>query len=310
MDIGSEPAVEKPPVQTPIAPLESLVPCDTIFFDSEQSDGEYSCRSLANDVISEDIGCPHESPAFLSSIPSHMKRLCEYKLLSPEMEQHLFAKLNGCKFHIHKIIQLANVLGPSEEQSETLQALESTYYKVRNVLIQSNTRLVMSVAKRYTTKAITFDELLSTGIEALVETIDKFNVLLGFRFSTYMCTILNRKYARYRENYFKSSSRFVTGLDDADLAISEENNLVKPITPEISEELREQLGRINDRASYIIQRRFGLDNVSSATLRELSDELLISKERVRQIEKKALLEIKRSILNSKNNILLSELIGV
>ena len=314
VDLGSDsvllqeyPGIKKSSPRNPIAPLESSVPCGTIFFDSEQSDEEYSCWSLANDVISEDIGCPHESPAFLSSIPNHMKRLCEYKLLSPEMEQHLFTKLNGCKFHISRIIQLTEMIGPSEEHVETLQALESTYHKVRNVLIQSNTRLVMSVAKRYTTKSVTFDELLSAGIEALVETIDKFNVLLGFRFSTYMCTVLNRKCARYRETYFKSSSRFVTGLDDADIAVAEENDKVKPITPEMSEELQEQLSRIDDRAFYIIQRRFGLDDVARATLRELSDELLISKERIRQIEKKALSEMKRSILNSKNSILSSEL---
>ena len=105
--------IKKSSVRNPIAPLESSVPCGTIFFDSEQSGEEYSCSSLANDVISEDIGCPHKSPAFLSSIPNHMKRLCEYKLLSPEMEQHLFTKLNGCKFHISRIIQLAEMIGPS-----------------------------------------------------------------------------------------------------------------------------------------------------------------------------------------------------
>tara|TARA_B110000263_G_scaffold82759_1_gene72427 strand:- start:2364 stop:2672 length:309 start_codon:yes stop_codon:yes gene_type:complete len=101
----------------------------------------------------------------------------------------------------------------------------------------------------------------------------------------------------------------VTGLDDGELAVSEENH-DKPITPEMSEELQERLGMIDDRAFYIIQRRFGLDNVPRATLREISDELLISKERIRQIEKKTLSEIKRSILNSPHSVLTSELIGL
>jgi RNA polymerase primary sigma factor len=308
-DLPQRQVVENSVAPTPVSPIESAVPLGSIFFNAEQNDGEYSCRSLVNDAIAEDIGCPYQSPAFLSAVPSHMQRLCEYKLLSAEMEQHLFTKLNACKFHICQILQAADTFAPSIEQVETVEALESTYHKIRNVLIQSNTRLVMSVAKRYTTTAVTFDELLSAGIEALVETIDKFNVLLGYRFSTYMCTVLNRKCARYRENFFKSCSRFVTGLDDGELAVSEENH-DKPITPEMSEELQERLGMIDDRAFYIIQRRFGLDNVPRATLREISDELLISKERIRQIEKKTLSEIKRSILNSPHSVLTSELIGL
>ena len=299
---------ENPVVETRIPPIKSSVVLDTIFFNSEQSDGEYSCQSLVNDAITEDIGCPYQSPAFLSSIPSHMKRLCEYKLLSAEMEQHLFTKLNACKFHIRQVLQAVDTFAPSIEQVETMEALESTYHKIRNVLIQSNTRLVISVAKRYTTKAVTFDDLLSAGIEALVETIDKFNVLLGYRFSTYMCTVLNRKCARYRENFFKSSSRFVTGLDDGELAVAEQNHQDMPLTPEMSKELQELLGMIDGRAFYILQRRFGLDNAPRATLRELADELLISKERIRQIEKKTLSEIKRSILKSQDSLLTFELI--
>jgi RNA polymerase primary sigma factor len=308
-DLQQRQVTENPVVETRIPPIKSSVVLDTIFFNSAQSVGEYSCQSLVNDAITEDIGCPYKSPAFLSSIPSHMKRLCEYKLLSAEMEQHLFTKLNACKFHIRQVLQAVDTFAPSIEQVETVEALESTYHKIRSVLIQSNTRLVISVAKRYTTKAITFDDLLSAGIEALVETIDKFNVLLGYRFSTYMCTVLNRKCARYRENFFKSSSRFVTGLDDGEFAVAEQNH-DKPITPEMSEELQERLGMIDGRAFYILQRRFGLDNAPRATLRELADELLISKERIRQIEKKTLSEIKRSILKSQDSLLTSELIGL
>ena len=78
----------------------------------------------------------------------------------------------------------------------------------------------------------------------------------------------------------------------------------------MSEELQERLGMIDGRAFYILQRRFGLDNAPRATLRELADELLISKERIRQIEKKTLSEIKRSILKSQDSLLTSELIGL
>jgi len=55
----------------------------------------------------------------------------------------------------------------------------------RQAMMEANIRLVMSVARRYTCKSLTFDDLVQEGILGLLEAINKFDGNLGHRFSTY-----------------------------------------------------------------------------------------------------------------------------
>ena len=52
-----------------------------------------------------------------------------------------------------------------------------------------------------------------------------------------------------------------------------------------SEHLKEAIERLPERARYVLVRRYGLDDRDPATLAELGDELEISRERVRQLQK-------------------------
>jgi RNA polymerase primary sigma factor len=51
--------------------------------------------------------------------------------------------------------------------------------------------------------------------------------------------------------------------------------------------LEEAIGRLPERHRHVLVRRYGLDERDSATLAELSDELSISRERVRQLQREA-----------------------
>ena len=55
----------------------------------------------------------------------------------------------------------------------------------RQAMMEANIRLVMSIARRYTCKSMTFDDLVQEGILGLLEAINKFEVARGNRFSTY-----------------------------------------------------------------------------------------------------------------------------
>jgi RNA polymerase primary sigma factor len=55
----------------------------------------------------------------------------------------------------------------------------------RQAMMEANIRLVMSIARRYTCKSLTFEDLVQEGILGLLEAINKFDGSLGNRFSTY-----------------------------------------------------------------------------------------------------------------------------
>jgi RNA polymerase sigma factor (sigma-70 family) len=60
-----------------------------------------------------------------------------------------------------------------------------------------------------------------------------------------------------------------------------------------AEHLKEAIERLPERVRYVLVRRYGLVGLKSATLAELADELEISRERVRQIQREAVQMLKR-----------------
>ncbi len=64
-------------------------------------------------------------------------------------------------------------------------SLKKQYEHHRNRLVQSNMRLVMHIAKRYTDKGIDTEELIQEGAMGLLKAASKFNIHKGFRFTTY-----------------------------------------------------------------------------------------------------------------------------
>jgi len=53
------------------------------------------------------------------------------------------------------------------------------------------------------------------------------------------------------------------------------------------------LSRLSDKHRYVVERRFGLNNLEPATLEQLAEEMLLTRERVRQIQQEALVRLKR-----------------
>ena len=288
----------------PVRVCRTRLSLEHVYFESNASEPEYSLPAMVEDVIDQDLGLPYQAASFLDTLPNHLKRLCEYKLLSPASERDLFLRLNACKYHIREMLT-SSPNGLTASQESQLRALENTYDHVRAVLIRSNTRLVIATVKKYASPSVSFDNLLSLGIEAMVETMDTFNVLLGYRFSTYLCTILRRKCVRHLDKHFKTASRFQTGSTEHFNTLPDQVRDETPLSVAACESLSNLVHELDDRTSYILTRRFGLDGQSAATLNVIADEVGLSKERVRQIEKKALRHLKTAVAQLNSNSFLN-----
>ena len=267
--------------------LLSKLSLQNCFFDAVQFGEEYSIRSLLDSVIDEDDGVPYETPEYIKSLNSYTGDFCSYKLVSPEMESDLFLRIGAIKQHLIDIKARAAKDQINQQDISNAKQLVCCYFTYRNILIRANVRLVMSLAKSYISPRMSFDELLSVGIEALPLCVDRFNVLLGYRFSTFATTCVRRQMLRYVQKQQKLSLAedigpevLVSVPDSSQGGFSDDPNVVLNLIEAL-------LNQLNARERDVLENRFGIKG-QKQTLRVIAERLGVSHQRVRQIETHAL----------------------
>jgi RNA polymerase primary sigma factor/RNA polymerase sigma factor len=238
-----------------------------------------------------------------SGLPPYLASLYEMPLLTREQEAHLFRKYNFLKYRASK---LRTELEPAQPKSSLMDEIESLNQRAvatKNEIARANLRLVVSIAKRHVTPDQNFFELVSDGNMSLLRAIEKFDFARGNKFSTYASWAIMKNFARTIPGEFKHRDRFRTSQDELFAATQEHRG--NPLVEEGAQHQREAqieriLRRLDDREQKIIIGRFGLDHAQEPqTLKEVGASLGVTKERIRQIEARALTKLRQAAKEEK-----------
>jgi RNA polymerase primary sigma factor/RNA polymerase sigma factor len=218
--------------------------------------------------------------------------LYEVPLLSREQEQHLFRKMNYLK---HQAARLRASLDPARAKSSVMDQIENLYSEAvatKNQIVRANLRLVVSIAKRHVGYGESFFELVSDGNMSLLRAVEKFDYARGNKFSTYASWAIMKNFARTIPDELKRRDRFRTS--QGEMFESAAEHRPDPYEAESAQAQRERqivkiLDRLDEREQKIIISRFGLHRGHEPlTLKQVGAEMGVTKERVRQIEARAL----------------------
>ena len=231
-------------------------------------------------------------------------------LLTREQEQDLFRRYNYLKY---KVCELRKGLVPSRAKAGLVRRIGDLWGQaiaIKQRLIRANLGLVISIARRHLGPRNDLGKLISDGNYSLMLAIEKFDFGRGFRFSTYASWAIMKNYAKSIPEESYQLENFVTGTQELMEGTGEARNLGmtrEERLPHLREELRRFVNKLSDRERRILVNRFGLfDATPPRTLEQVGNIFDLSKERIRQIEERALAKLRKIMEREKLEALLEE----
>ncbi len=232
-----------------------------------------------------------------AGLPAYLASLYSNPLLTREEEGYWFRKMNYLKFLASGLQAKIDPSRPKTSDLDELERLLDEANDVKNFLIRSNLRLVVSIAKKRLQPGMSFFEMVSDGNMSLMRAIEKFDYTKGNKFSTYSTWAIMKNYARSIPAEHTILDRFRTGNDEI-FAASPDARGVQTLDETTNARQRDVissiLGQLDDRERSILLHRYGLQQGSEPlTLEEVGTRFGVTKERIRQIEARALQKLRK-----------------
>lgn len=225
-------------------------------------------------------------------LPPYLASLYSVPLLNRAQEQYWFRKLNYLKFKASTLRDEINKSRPRVRDMEKVERLVDEATEIKNFLIRSNLRLVVSIAKKHIQPGRNFFEMVSDGNMSLIRAIEKFDYTQGNKFSTYASWAIMKNFARSIPQEYKVLDRYRTGLDEVFMVKTEVKSsefAEQRTNVEQRDAIEGILGELEERERAILMHRYGLNRGSEPeTLEQVGQRFGVTKERIRQIEKRAL----------------------
>jgi RNA polymerase primary sigma factor len=220
-------------------------------------------------------------------------------LLTGAQERILFLKYNFARRAVQLIQREIAHGAPTLAQAHDILRWYRVSRTYRQQIAETNLALVLAMAKRVRMSEVDFADLISEGNMALLRSVDKFDCGRGFKFSTYACRAILKAFSRHGVKHSKYRQRFPTDFDPA----LEKSNHLETVRATHEKESAEEVKHIvltnradlSDVERTVIFHRFALNlpaHEVPLTLEQVGQIIGVTKERVRQIQNKALEKIR------------------